>query len=107
MVRCSWRGEQLRKGPQSIMDPEGIQSDRMQRLVAVESVAASNAAAEANVPELTSPLNEDLVLALLDRHDLPPETLERLSQDAAALKSRKVSVALAAHPRAPRHLELL
>ena len=88
------------------MDPEGIQSDRMQRLVAVESVAASNAAAEANVPELTSPLNEDLVLALLDRHDLPPETLERLSQDAAALKSRKVSVALAAHPRVPRHLAL-
>ncbi|MGA8271793.1 MAG: hypothetical protein WB919_09570 [Candidatus Sulfotelmatobacter sp.] len=88
------------------MDSEGIQSDRMQRTVAAEPVAASNAAAAVSISELNSPLNEDLVLALLNRRELAPETLERISQDAAGLKSRKVSLALAAHPRVPRHLAL-
>jgi hypothetical protein len=50
--------------------------------------------------------NEDLALALLNRRNLPAETLEQLSQNPAALKSRKVCVALAAHPRTPRHLAL-
>jgi hypothetical protein len=53
-----------------------------------------------------SPLNEDAALALLERRDLPQETLEQLGHDPAVLKSRKVSVALAAHPRTPRHLAL-
>jgi len=52
------------------------------------------------------PLNEDLALALLERRDLPTETLEQLGHDPAVLKSRKVCVALAAHPRTPRHLAL-
>jgi len=52
------------------------------------------------------PLNEDLALTLLERRDLPPATLEQIGQDPAALKSRKVCVALAAHPRTPRHLAL-
>lgn len=54
----------------------------------------------------TSPTSEDLALALLERRDLAPETLEQLGQDSDALKSRKVCVALAAHPRTPRHLAL-
>jgi len=54
----------------------------------------------------TPALNEELALALLERRDLPPETLEQLGQDPAALKSRKVCFALAAHPRTPRHLAL-
>ena len=78
----------------------------MQRRPAAEPVAALNTAAETSIPELTSPLNEDLVLAPVNRRELSSETLERLSQDAAALKSRKVSVALAAHPRVPRHFAL-
>ncbi len=45
-------------------------------------------------------------LALLERRDLPAETLEQLGHDPAVLKSRKLCVALAAHPRAPRHLAL-
>lgn len=57
-------------------------------------------------PEPTPRLNEDLALALLKRRDLTPDTLEQLGQDPAALKSRKVCVALAAHPRTPRHLAL-
>jgi hypothetical protein len=54
----------------------------------------------------TFPLNEDLALALLERRDVPQETLEELGHDPAVLKSRKVCVALAAHPRTPRHLAL-
>jgi hypothetical protein len=57
-------------------------------------------------PDTNPPLNEDLALALLERRDLPPESFEQLSQNPAAMKSRKVRVALAAHPRAPRHLAL-
>jgi hypothetical protein len=88
------------------MDSDGIQHERTPRPAPAEPIAVRSKAAETSIPELTSPLSEDLVLALLDRRELSSETLERLSQDAAALKSRKVSVALAAHPRVPRHLAL-
>jgi len=57
------------------------------------------------LPEL-SPLNQDRAIALLKSRDLLPEILEQLSQNDAAMKSRKVALALAAHPRAPRHLVL-
>src|SRR5271165_1944663 len=57
-------------------------------------------------PILQPPLTEEELLAQLERRDLPPETIEELSQNSAAMKSRKVCVALAAHPRAPRHLAL-
>jgi hypothetical protein len=57
-------------------------------------------------PDLVPPSNEDLALALLSRRDLPAETLEQLSQNPAAMKSRKVCVALAVHHRTPRHLVL-
>ena len=51
-------------------------------------------------------LGEDLALALLERRDLPPEALEALGKNLAALKSRRVQLALAAHPRTPRHVSL-
>ncbi|HEU5336103.1 MAG TPA: hypothetical protein VFU27_09080 [Terriglobales bacterium] len=51
-------------------------------------------------------LSEDLALALLERRDLPPEVLEALAKNTAALKSRRVQLALAAHPRTPRHVSL-
>lgn len=51
-------------------------------------------------------LSEDLALALLERRDLPPEALEALSKNGAALKSRRVQVGLAAHPKTPRHVSL-
>ena len=51
-------------------------------------------------------LSEDLALALLERRDLPPEVLEALSKNATAIKSRRVQVGLAAHPRTPRHVSL-
>jgi hypothetical protein len=50
-------------------------------------------------------LNEDLALALIKRNDLPPEALELLSK-SAAMKSRKVRLALAEHPKTPHHVSL-
>lgn len=51
-------------------------------------------------------ITEDQALALLERPDLSRESIERLSRNPAAMKSRKVCLALAAHPHAPRHLAL-
>lgn len=51
-------------------------------------------------------LSEDLVLAFLKRADLPAETLAVLSKNAAAMKSRKVKLAVAQHPRTPRHISV-
>jgi hypothetical protein len=107
----------------AIMDSQGIQQERVPpqlrraesrfavgRSGAAQSdVAQDRGVADASAspnPDPSSSLNEDLTLALLERRDLPPETLEQLGQDPAARKSRKVSVALAAHPRTPRHLAL-
>ena len=38
--------------------------------------------------------------------DLPGDALERLSKNAAAMKSRKVKLALVEHPKTPRHVSL-
>jgi hypothetical protein len=53
-----------------------------------------------------SALTEDLALALLKRPDLLAHDIEQLAKNTALLKSRKVRLALAAHPRAPRRLAL-
>ena len=50
-------------------------------------------------------LNEDLALALLNRRDLPREVLEDLSKNAVA-QHRKVQLAVAMHPRSPRHVSI-
>ncbi len=51
-------------------------------------------------------LTEDLALSLLTRRDLPPQALEDLSKNVAVMKSRKVMLAVVAHPRTPRHVAL-
>jgi hypothetical protein len=51
-------------------------------------------------------LAEDMAQALLKRPDLPVEVIEQLAKHATALKSRKVKLALASHPRTPRHLSV-
>ncbi len=51
-------------------------------------------------------LTEDLALALLKRADLPAEVLEQLAKNSNALKRRKVRIALASHPRTPRHVSV-
>jgi hypothetical protein len=51
-------------------------------------------------------LTEDFALALLKRADLPAEVIELLARNASALKSRKVKIALASHPKTPRHVSV-
>src|SRR5580692_315639 len=89
------------------MDSEEIRQERIAANVARSESVPSGAAPDSS-PDAgpTLPPSEDLALALLERSDLPPETLEQLGRDPAVLKSRKLCVALAAHPRTPRHLAL-
>jgi hypothetical protein len=54
----------------------------------------------------SDPLTEDLALALLKRADLPAHDIEQLAKNAVLLKSRKVRLVLAAHPRTPRRVAL-
>ena len=51
-------------------------------------------------------LTEDQALALLQRPDLPAESIEELARNTTVTKSRKLRIAIAAHPRAPRHIAL-
>lgn len=51
-------------------------------------------------------LGGDLALALLKRGDLSAEVLEQLGKNRAALKLRKVKIALACHPRTPRRVSV-
>src|SRR6202163_3400490 len=51
-------------------------------------------------------LTEDFALALLKRADLPPEVIEQLAKNTNALKGRKVKIALASHPKTPRHVSV-
>lgn len=64
------------------------------------------AAGTAALDTVTSGLTEDLALALLKNPDLSSADLEQISKNAGVMKSRKVRLALAAHPRAPRRIAL-
>jgi hypothetical protein len=106
MARCRWPGG-LDERRDPFMDSEEIQQERVLPGFGQTETAQSDAAAIFSPgAEPCLPLSDDLVLALLERRDLPVETLEQLGQNPAALKSRKVCVALAAHPRTPRHMAL-
>lgn len=50
-------------------------------------------------------LSEDMALALLENRDLGSAEIERVAK-SAAIKSRKVRMVLAAHPRTPRRIAL-
>ncbi len=51
-------------------------------------------------------LTEEIALALLTRRDLPANVIEAISKNTSLLKHRKVNVAIASHPRTPRHVSL-
>ena len=51
-------------------------------------------------------LTEDLALALLNRRDLPGEVLQELNRNTSVARLQKVRLAVAAHPRTPRHVSL-
>jgi hypothetical protein len=76
-----------------------------------EETAAALASSEADSDNPLSlvadpALSEDVALSLLKRPDLPIEALERLGKNSAALKHRKVKIALVEHPKTPRHVSL-
>jgi hypothetical protein len=54
----------------------------------------------------SSPFNEDHALAFLQRRDLTADMLASLARNPEAMKSRKVLLALIAHPRTPRHMSV-
>ena len=51
-------------------------------------------------------LNEDLVLAQLKNRDVGSELIEQIGQASGLMKSRKVRLAVASHPRTPRRIAL-
>jgi hypothetical protein len=58
-------------------------------------------------PNKASPgLTEDAALALVKNADVTAEALARLAKNPIASKSRKLVVALASHPRTPRHVSI-
>ncbi len=60
--------------------------------------------ASANLDPAT--LTPDLALACVADRKLSPEVIEQISRNTAVTKSRKVRLALAAHPRSPRRIAL-
>jgi hypothetical protein len=72
----------------------------------VPSTAPEPATGPASANPETAALTADLALAELKGRDLPSEVVEQISKNAAVMKSRKVRVEVAAHPRAPRRIAL-
>ena len=54
----------------------------------------------------TSAFNEDAALALLKNPHVTAEALAQLAKNPGTSKSHKVMVALASHPRTPRHVSI-
>src|SRR6266536_4726221 len=84
------------------MMPDEFQTDD-----SPESTPLSNLGAISLEPcSATSALTEDLALAQLKDRSLSSDIVEQISSNAAVMKSRKVRVAFASHPHAPRRIAL-
>lgn len=81
--------------------PEEFQADD-----ALKSASPSDSSATAGAVSSLPKLTEDLAMAKLKEQDLSPEAFEEISHDSAVMMSRKVRLAVAAHPRAPRRIAL-
>jgi hypothetical protein len=76
---------------------------------AIESPCSPESApglASPNFDGAESALTADLALAAVKDRNLPSEVIEQISRNTGVMKSRKVRVALAAHPRASRRIAL-
>ena len=74
---------------------------------ATTTVTPSSRALSADLQIASDPaLNEDGALAFLKRNDLSAEVIDRLAKNINAVKSRKVRIALVAHPHTPRHISV-
>jgi hypothetical protein len=56
--------------------------------------------------ESVGPLTEDQALAVLKTGDVSADLIDQIVKSSSAMKSRKVRLAVAAHPRVPRRLAL-
>ncbi len=82
--------------------PEEFQADDAPETALLSRVDASPPESRSGTASLT----EDVALAQLKDRGLSAEVVEQISKSDALMKSRKVRVALAAHPRAPRRIAL-
>ena len=77
------------------MDSEEIQQEQQLPLGDGRPETSKSGAVAVSSPAVdpTSPLNVDLALALLERRDLPPETLEQLGRVISKAVTRNKNVA--------------
>jgi len=87
------------------MTTSGPQSQRDVEL-SIEEMIHHPAPEVMNLAAQHRELTEELALSFLGRRDLAPSAIETLSKRGDLLKHRKVSVAIAGHPKAPRHVAL-
>lgn len=66
----------------------------------------SHAAAQTDADPVQAQTGEDEILALIHSAGVTAEDLSRLARTPHALKSRKLLLALATHPRTPRHISI-
>jgi hypothetical protein len=72
-----------------------------------ESFVAPDSAAGQASPTLEGEVfTADVALARLENRELASEVIGQISNNSAVMKSRKVRLALASHPRAPRRIVL-
>ncbi|HET7892363.1 MAG TPA: hypothetical protein VFL34_12595 [Candidatus Sulfotelmatobacter sp.] len=71
--------------------------------IAAEAIHGNAGASLGVSVELAS---ADMSLAVLENRDLASEVIETISGNTTVMKSRKVRLAVAAHPRAPRRIVL-
>ncbi len=84
------------------MNPESPQPEITSEASASSIVSAPDDLARASDPASTP----DLALALLQHRDLLSDAVEQIAHNLGVMKSRKVRIAVAAHPRAPRRIAL-
>jgi hypothetical protein len=73
----------------------------------ISTTSAAIDISKPSLPELDGgTLTEDKALAFLQYPDLPPEIIQKVAKNAEVMKSRKVRLAIAAHPRTARRLSL-
>jgi len=80
--------------------PEDLPSENAEQMPPL-----SDSPAPGEIPPAAAE-NEDLILSQLNHRELPSAAIEQISQNTAIMKSRKVRLAIAAHPQAPRRIAL-
>jgi hypothetical protein len=88
--------------------PEDIQIDHAREFgpPTETNSSAQMPSSEVENPSSSEPLTEDLALAQLADRDLSSDTIEQITRNSALIKSRKVRLALASHPRTRRRIAL-